>query len=226
MCDPAVPVKLAENLHRWTDLEQDSASVYEPLPDDQSIRFLILEPGQRSEPLKGILRVVDISSLEMGNYETLSYVWGTGVGDDQISIDCGGIERAVRITPNLYEALKRLRHPNRKRSLWVDQICIDQENFQERNHQVRFMNLLYKNAGHVIVWLGPDKRSVAESAFKFVHELESWFQDIVKSTEFHQAYTKELETQSRDSWLHLDRLLELEWVSSRRTLTEQHRQPF
>lgn len=38
--------------------------------------------------------------------------------------------------------------------LWVDQICIDQTNTQERNAQVRIMEHIYRNAGQVLAWLG------------------------------------------------------------------------
>jgi hypothetical protein len=39
--------------------------------------------------------------------------------------------------------------------LWIDQLCIDQTNTSERNHQVQMMSNIYRRAYHVIVWLGP-----------------------------------------------------------------------
>lgn len=39
---------------------------------------------------------------------------------------------------------------------WIDQICIDQSNSQERGHQVGFMREIYKNASEVVVWLGKE----------------------------------------------------------------------
>lgn len=40
------------------------------------------------------------------------------------------------ITPNLFWALLRLRHPDRERILWVDAVCINQADFEERGQQV------------------------------------------------------------------------------------------
>jgi hypothetical protein len=60
------------------------------------------------------------------------------------------------VGPNLYAALKRLRHERYSMLLWVDAICIDQSNIEERNHQVKLMDLIYKNAKIVFMWLGEE----------------------------------------------------------------------
>ncbi|KAI0903915.1 HET-domain-containing protein [Ustulina deusta] len=101
----------------------------------------------------------------------------------------------------------------KKRSIWIDQVCIDQGNSTERSQQIQFMNRLYKHAGHVLVWLGSDTESVAESAFNFVLELDIIFQDVKRSEGFHVACTKDLEIQSRKPWVHLDRLMQLGWFT-------------
>jgi len=40
--------------------------------------------------------------------------------------------------------------------LWIDTICISQNDLEERNQQVRFMNMIYHNARRVLVWLGKE----------------------------------------------------------------------
>ncbi len=207
-------LSLISDLDKSKELRQASRFRYEPLPDDQSFRLLILEPGERHESLRGTLKVISLRSSDFGSHETISYVWGNGTGVQQILICDRGIERAVKLTANLYEGLVRLRLPDVKRIIWVDQICIDQENLKERGHQVQFMNQLYRDAEHVLVWLGPDTEGVAESTFNFVLDLDHMLHDETGSKSFHVAYTKDLERQSRDSWVHLDRLMKLEWVSS------------
>lgn len=57
-------------------------------------------------------------------------------------------------TRNLHEALIALRHRDEERILWIDAICIDQKNGEERTHQVLQMSAIYKEANQVIVWLG------------------------------------------------------------------------
>ena len=58
------------------------------------------------------------------------------------------------MTKNCYEALLKLRHRARKRILWIDAICIDQNNVLERNAQVQKMASIYRSAFEVVGWLG------------------------------------------------------------------------
>ncbi|RYP15255.1 hypothetical protein DL765_005830 [Monosporascus sp. GIB2] len=58
------------------------------------------------------------------------------------------------VTANLYAALLRLRDRYIERVIWVDAICINQEDKEERGHQVRSMAEIYCKANRVIVWLG------------------------------------------------------------------------
>lgn len=74
-----------------------------------------------------------------------------------ISIDDGFLS----ITPNLWSALIHL-HKTRPefQAIWIDAICINQKDEDEKSAQVPIMNLIYGHAKSVIVWLGPeDKRS-------------------------------------------------------------------
>lgn len=64
-----------------------------------------------------------------------------------------GNER-IPVTENLHTALKRFRFPDKPRTLWVDAICINQQDVPERNQQVQIMGPIFKNAGCVLVWLG------------------------------------------------------------------------
>jgi hypothetical protein len=58
------------------------------------------------------------------------------------------------VTVNLHAALLRLRNHFMERILWVDAIYIDQENQEEKKHQIQFMAKIYSQANHVVVWLG------------------------------------------------------------------------
>jgi hypothetical protein len=58
------------------------------------------------------------------------------------------------VTTNLEAALRYLRHEFMVRILWIDAICIDQSNIEERNHQVPLMKTIYSNATSVRAWLG------------------------------------------------------------------------
>ncbi|KAI1351005.1 heterokaryon incompatibility [Xylaria sp. FL0043] len=91
------------------------------------------------------LRVCTIDGIE----EALSYVWGQKEHEGGILVD----QQSFRLTQNLYDILHGLRHPDTIRTLWIDAICIDQSNVQERTHQVRLMRQIYSKAQKTIIWL-------------------------------------------------------------------------
>jgi hypothetical protein len=69
--------------------------------------------------------------------------------DDQIVS-----QTTLELAQNLATALRHLRYLDKLRILWVDAICIDQQNNPERDQQVQRMRWIYKYADRVVVWLG------------------------------------------------------------------------
>ena len=105
------------------------AVIYHPLTSPDGIRVLILEPGRQSDPLKASLeerQLYDATTL----YEALSYCWGVFDLSSSQRIEIQG--SAVRISGNLDEALRSLRSEQDQRVLWVDSVCINQTDIQER----------------------------------------------------------------------------------------------
>jgi hypothetical protein len=90
----------------------------------------------------------------VAQYEALSYVWGARVGTEAVT--CEG--KTLLITPNCQYALRHLRLAEKDRILWIDAICIDQdeaeESVKERNLQVTLMGEIYAKAKRTICWLG------------------------------------------------------------------------
>jgi hypothetical protein len=82
-------------------------------------------------------------------YEALSYVWGPEMPQRSIIMN----DKDLNIRENLWLALHHLRLESEIRVLWIDAICIDQLNIDERNHQVAHMGMIYNRASRVIVWL-------------------------------------------------------------------------
>lgn len=112
-------------------------------------RLMKLLPGIGDESIRVKLyhnRVED----QIGSYEAISYAWGGSNDKEWIFVN----DQDFEIKRNLYNALKELRHPRRKRLLWADGICIDQENDDEKGHQVNIMNLIFGSAKGVLAWLG------------------------------------------------------------------------
>ncbi|KAF2823986.1 HET-domain-containing protein [Ophiobolus disseminans] len=111
------------------------------------IRYLVLHAGSGDDPLECTLRTVLMADT---SYEAVSYVWGSDVRDQQII--CDG--RTLALTTNLFRVLKRIRQPDAPRSIWADLICIDQDNLDEKGHQVGIMGQIYRHASRVLIHMG------------------------------------------------------------------------
>jgi len=92
-------------------------------------------------------------------YVALSYAWGDRAGTQAIFIG----DEVVSVTPNLKHALQRLRHGTEELVLWVDAICINQDDIPERNAQTANMKAIYQNSQSVAVWLGLENSHGLES---------------------------------------------------------------
>lgn len=107
--------------------------------EKDEIRLLHLQPISGKAPIK--CTVTHAKLEEDIKYEALSYMWGS---TDSKIIEISGFEVPVRI--NLWNALYHLAPSSGIRTLWIDAICINQENDFERNHQVAQMGRVYSQA--------------------------------------------------------------------------------
>jgi len=127
------------------------------LSSSRSIRLLALLPSlEFQSTLKVNLTEVALDNVsnDQNSYEALSYVWGSRSGTEPIRCD----DKLLLVTPNCESALRHLRLKDTTRTLWVDSICIDQENttlsIEERNAQVGLMGEIYKMAVRTLCWFG------------------------------------------------------------------------
>lgn len=118
-------------------------------PDKKQIRLLELRPGRYKQTLEGTLKTVNLE--DRPTYEALSYTWAPITEENGISL---GDNKILPISNNLERALRRLRRRFRKRVLWVDQICINQADLDERSTQVAFMGEIFSRSLACVVWIG------------------------------------------------------------------------
>jgi hypothetical protein len=129
---------------------------YSPLlAHPNSIRLLRLLPASRAEdPVR--CRIFDYSLTTPVRtshlYECLSYVWGDVEEKQTIQVE----DAELAVTKNLHGALQRLRDPDLDRIVWVDAVCINQDDIEERAKQVQIMAMIYACASRVVVWLGEE----------------------------------------------------------------------
>jgi hypothetical protein len=133
------------------------AQLYHSLPlgnNGDAIRVIDILPGRKDSDIKIKIRTTRLNSGIA--YEALSYSWGDSLEHSTISVQG---EYRIGVTDNLHRALKRLRRRFQRRSVWIDQLCINQADYHERSQQVGIMGPIYENARCVHVWLGEAKRS-------------------------------------------------------------------
>ena len=94
-------------------------------------------------------------------YESVSYCWG----DTSVKTTVAVENAPVEVPQTAASALHRLRSPDFARTLWIDALCIDQRNVEERSHQVADMHSIYRNATLNLVWLGQDENGRMDRAF-------------------------------------------------------------
>ncbi|KAH7091529.1 heterokaryon incompatibility protein-domain-containing protein [Paraphoma chrysanthemicola] len=135
------------------------------LESAQQIRLIRLYPGSVEDALSCEVFTVDLSNHL--TYDAVSYTWATEDGDDSRShlINCNG--KSLSITENCDAVLRMLRLRSMPRPLWVDSICIDQNNVQERNHQVGLMDRIYRMASMVHICISDSKHDYSE-AFRWL----------------------------------------------------------
>ncbi|PVH77480.1 hypothetical protein DL98DRAFT_367783, partial [Cadophora sp. DSE1049] len=114
------------------------------------IRLLRILPGAAPSIVECELRVVRLDSAPP--YEALSYVWGELNLSDYVI--CNG--QIISITRNLGIALRHLRCRGETRVVWIDALCINQDDADERSSQIKLMRQVYTRTWRVVVWLGED----------------------------------------------------------------------
>jgi hypothetical protein len=130
-------------------MSQMNSYSYQPLAKCE-IRLLLLKPGSVSNQLLILIQKKIPLSAAKGNYKALSYTWwGTTVLHD-LKYSNGD---SSKLHP-IWNVLSDLRLETEPRKLWIDAICINQENHNERSNQVSIMRQIYQNAKRTTVQVG------------------------------------------------------------------------
>lgn len=229
--DPKVPL---ESFY----LKQDEApDTYRYLPlDTQYIRLLRISPSSDKLRLYGVLKSLPLETIKAATleFQALSYAWAHDDEHDYIFLSdalSGTLDdhkdhttnstiaqetpHRIKIHKHLANALKRIREPNAYTWIWVDALCIDQKNEQEKSHQIPKMPDIYANAWNVIVWLGepPDiplraKKDV-EDALKLIPKLLNLgvLETMLQSDDRDYSVV--------ESWISFMDILQLPWFRRR-----------
>ena len=141
------------------------------------IRLLLLHPGGASDKLICSLLYASLNDSTL-KYEVVSYTWGEPQPAEIIELE--GLPFSIR--PNLGSFLYQVRGEDSARLIWVDAVCINQDDDDERSSQVRIMTRIYEQASYVRVWLGPEAQG-SSLAMSLIRELTETSDDSFESNE-------------------------------------------
>lgn len=164
--------KISTSPHCQMDAE---GRIYHRLKNSQDLRVMELCPGTFNDVLtcnlhvcsvefdypinplnktykKHTLHAISHTSGKRVWYTALSYVWGNPAFIKPMV--CNG--KPFYTTVNLDIALRSLRHVDVAVMLWIDQICINQADLEEKTQQVLLMSRIFDHAWSTLVWLGEE----------------------------------------------------------------------
>jgi len=169
---------------------------YEPLKSSE-IRLLEIS---RSHPLANLsFRLINSSLPRPMSYEALSYTWGDPTLNHSIIIN----DKYIYITQHASQALEALAPVWGSRLIWIDSICINQENNLEKGQQVALMADIYRSAQRTIAWLGDSaKAPFAFLQLRRLHRLLSSKQQDEESEAQSVIQKFQLNTLEADDFQH------------------------
>lgn len=119
-------------MEKKTTLDDTNETLYGAVPARHT-RLLKLEPGNGDEPLRAELCDMALDSIV--DCDALSYCWGIPIFSQVLRLG----QKQLRIIDSLKDALSVLRYHDNPRLLWVDQVCINQNDIEEKVQQVGLM---------------------------------------------------------------------------------------
>lgn len=121
---------------------------YSLLHSGNEIRLLRLSGKVWGPQIQGKLVHTQIDKLP--SYECISHRWGDSTEQRQIVLN----GQTLNVSPSVHNILCQRRAFFWSRLIWVDSVCINQEDPKEKSHQVRKMQTIYAKAARVTVCLG------------------------------------------------------------------------
>lgn len=112
----------------------------------------LLSPTDSDDGHSWTIQTVNLSAPLL-EFDALSYTWGSQ--KETHPIVCNG--QVLHVHHNLHSALPFLAQRKRGMSsgmIWVDAVCINQTDEEEKLVQIKLMNTLYRRSKQVYVWLG------------------------------------------------------------------------
>lgn len=201
-----------------TDSSPLARSVYRQPVDGRSIRLLRFS-RTKNGGLNGQLKLFALHSAP--EFYCASYTWGEkAYSDTSIALETGDLP----ILQNLLPFLRMVSEHEKFKDdtwWWIDSLCINLSDAQEREQQVRIMADIYKKAQGCVVWLGEEIEdgSDCQGAMDFLHRLHD-VQPTLRGKNAHAARMNLRRPEMNGNWISVSNLLARPWWTRVWTLQE------
>ncbi|KAI3331688.1 HET-domain-containing protein [Xylariaceae sp. AK1471] len=179
---------------------------YRPLRDPNAyVRLVYLTPCRCKAVLDGKpairCELMTHAVTQTPPYVALSYTWGDALLRRPILIGT----RLFYITENLAVALEHLQENEKTLVLWIDSLCINQNDEVEKSAQVNRMGKIFKSASIVVAWLGPSENESDLALRKLQEAYEKFWSQNVSFTHWieHISLNESLEAFPKDPIIDL-----------------------
>ncbi|KAE8365198.1 heterokaryon incompatibility protein-domain-containing protein [Aspergillus caelatus] len=142
-----------------------SKKIFSALPE-KGIRLIIIHPGSYSDHIRCDIRLATLADSPPPYY-ALSHVWGSDHNPEQIRLNGENFD----IRKNLAKTLRQLRRGDKAVVFWIDALCINQCDEDEKRVQIPLIGDIYKEAEKVVAFLG-DHDASSRLLFKVLQGLE------------------------------------------------------
>lgn len=201
-----------------SDMSDLKDFIYTPLAEpERSLRLLTLlaaEDGNADSQLRG--HICSYTREGTPDYTPISYTWGTQSPTSVLILKTPKQPEWARfyIRPNLEALLTQYRREPDKPAIWVDAICIDQQNDKEKNHQVQHIDKIYRDRD-TFVWLG-EQPDTSDAVMDLIDRQRQFTKQVVNED-------------GTSSWFHHTTegsLKDLDYMQSRAALKEFFSRPW
>ncbi|KAF6803314.1 hypothetical protein CMUS01_15122 [Colletotrichum musicola] len=189
--------------------------LYTPIPPDHIRLVKLFQDGNHPSAIFEAFSV----DQPLLPYHSVSYAWAPDENSPTTSFTLQAGQRVLPVLDSLQSFFKILRSKGvllDGKWWWIDSICIDQTNLEERAQQVQHMKLIYRQAEQVIVWLG-EASSDSDLAIDFIRFLDQTFRRKLSVAELRSMLQVE---HYRPHWTALTNFLARKWWSRIWTVQE------
>jgi hypothetical protein len=172
------PESMSEPIHASDPKTFKETFRFQELQSADEVRILKIVNGEYNEPIRCIHVHRNLSKIgkdgdgKDGDYRALSYCWD--YGEERTEIEIVGIESDTHnldsskkgfmiIRPNVAEALRQLRSTSEDINIWIDALCVNMDDLNERSHCISISFEIYRYASQICIWLGPGSERTPES---------------------------------------------------------------